>query len=211
MKQTEIVKTREALIKLLTAPDKEVLSTLFVNDELLYVNWQNFQDAVEASPNTNVVIAASTTAQARLKLYSYLEKLERRVLYFDTDSCIFVCNESNDCASYIGSLLGDMTNELEPNVYIDTFLSGGPKFYAYRAIDSMTGITSECCKVKGISLNYDNSLKINFDSIKTLIESYFSNVEYSDSMKIKFRAIRRMPAHVVVVREVVTKNLKHAV
>ena len=41
LKQTEIVKTRKALIKLLTSPDIEVLSTLFVNDELLYVNWQN--------------------------------------------------------------------------------------------------------------------------------------------------------------------------
>ena len=91
-----------------------------------------------------------------------------------------------------------MTNEQDPNVYIDTFLLGGPKFYAYRAIDSMTGITHECCKVKGISLNYDNSLKINFDSIKNLIESYFSDEKYSDSIKIKFRAVRRMPAHVIV-------------
>ena len=65
----------------------------------------------------------------------------------------------------------------------------------------MTGITHECCKVKGISLNYDNSLKINFDSIKNLIESFFSDEKYSDSIKIKFRAIWRMPAHVVVTRD----------
>ena len=104
-----------------------------------------------------------------MKLYTYLEKLDLRVLYFDTDSCIFACNESDDYTPHIGSLLGDMTNELDPNVYIDSFLSGGPKFDAYRAIDSMTGITHECCKVRGISLNYDNSLKINFDSIKNLI------------------------------------------
>ena len=94
-----------------------------------------------------------------------------------------------------------MTNELDPNVYIDTFLSRGPKFYAYRVIDSMTGITYECCKVKVISLNYDNSWKINFDSIKNLIESYFSDEKDSGSIKINFRAIKRMPAHVVVTRD----------
>ena len=130
LKQTEIVKTRGALIKLLTAPDKEELSTLFVNDELLYVDWQNIQDAVEASPNTNVVIATYTRAHARLKLYTYLEKLDRRVLYFDTNSRIFACKESDDYTPHMGSLLSDVTNELDPNVNIDTFLSGGPKFYA---------------------------------------------------------------------------------
>ena len=39
---------------------------------------------------TNVAIAVYTTAQARLKLYSYLEKLGDRVLYYDTDSCIYL-------------------------------------------------------------------------------------------------------------------------
>ena len=34
--------------------------------------------------NGNVVIAAFTTAQARLELYSYLEKLGDRVIYMDT-------------------------------------------------------------------------------------------------------------------------------
>ena len=119
LKQTEIVKTREALLRFLVAPDKEVLSVLPVNDELLYVNWhvnwQHIAEAVEQAPNTNVVIAAYTTAQARLKLYSYLEKFDRRVLYYDTDSCVFVCNErakNEEYRPHIGSLLGDMTDEL---------------------------------------------------------------------------------------------------
>ena len=61
LKQTEIVKTREVLLKLLVAPEKEVFSVLPVNDELLYVNWQNIADAVAQASNTNVVIAAYTT------------------------------------------------------------------------------------------------------------------------------------------------------
>ena len=42
---------------------------------------QEFEDVL---PNTNVVIAAFTTAQARLKLYSYMKLLGTRVLYTDT-------------------------------------------------------------------------------------------------------------------------------
>ena len=44
---------------------------------------------ISRSHKTNVVIAAFTTAHARLKLYSVLESLQTRVLYFDTDSVTF--------------------------------------------------------------------------------------------------------------------------
>ena len=37
---------------------------------------------------SNVIVAAFVTAQARLKLYGILEKLNEPVLYFDTDSII---------------------------------------------------------------------------------------------------------------------------
>ena len=86
-----------------------------------------------------------------------------------------------------------MTDELGQNIYIETFLVGGPKFYAYRLIDS-TGEKFEYCKIKGIRLNYSNTL--NFDSINRLIESFF--VDDPSSIKINFRVIRRMPDHDVV-------------
>ena len=38
---------------------------------------------------TNIFIAIFTTAHARLKLYSALERLQERVLYYDTDSVIY--------------------------------------------------------------------------------------------------------------------------
>ena len=42
------------------------------------------EDCEETLTNGNVVIAAFTTAGARLKLYSYMEKLGDRVIYTDT-------------------------------------------------------------------------------------------------------------------------------
>ncbi|OXU19226.1 hypothetical protein TSAR_011347 [Trichomalopsis sarcophagae] len=46
--------------------------------------------------------------------------------------------------------------------------------------------TIECCKVKGIRLNYNNSLKINFESIKSLIDDKFGeNADKSDNDTVK--------------------------
>ena len=41
------------------------------------------------STRTNVVIAAYATAQARLQLCEYLDQLQHRAMYVDTDSVIF--------------------------------------------------------------------------------------------------------------------------
>ena len=44
------------------------------------MDWVHKEDFLDTSGITNVVIAAYTTAQARLKLYQYLERLDRRAL-----------------------------------------------------------------------------------------------------------------------------------
>ncbi len=55
-----------------------------ISDKMVTVDYCKRVEYVEALPNTNPVIASFVTAQARLKLYSYLEHLEERVLYYDT-------------------------------------------------------------------------------------------------------------------------------
>jgi hypothetical protein len=47
---------------------------------------KNLDEASEPLRNVNVVLAAYTTAQARLKLYEHLEALGGQVLCYDTDS-----------------------------------------------------------------------------------------------------------------------------
>jgi len=105
---------------------------------------------------TNVVIAAYTAALARLKLYSYLESLDRRVLYYDIDSCIYVSTgEPNEYESHTGNFLSDMTSKLENyrrDSYIESFVSRGLKFYAY--VIRTEERAFEICKVKSITLNY---------------------------------------------------------
>ena len=100
-------------------------------------------------------VSVFTTAYARLKLYELLEKLGDRVIYCDTDSCIFVPRKGedpNDLAP-LGQYLGDLTNELQPKdqyTYnlengITFFCSAGPKHYGYRLADG-----TEKYKVKGL-------------------------------------------------------------
>ena len=198
-----MVKTREGLLKLLTTPEKEVFDVLPVSEDLLYVNWRYKEDVVESALNTNVVLAAYTTEQASLQIYSCIEKLSAsRVLYLDTDSCIFKCNEKDptEYRSRLGKLLGDMTDELKnygKGAHIADFLSGDLKLYAFCALVPSCGKTVECCKVKGISLNTANSRKINFDSIECLIAEYFDNEE-SAPIVLKYNAIRRTRTHEVV-------------
>lgn len=55
-----------------------------VNENLVAVTYVQEEDFVDVLTNTNPVIAAYTTAQARLKLYSYITQLNERCLYFDT-------------------------------------------------------------------------------------------------------------------------------
>ena len=92
------------------------------------------------SNQTNVVIAAFVTSQARFKLYSELKILGKRVLYFDTDSIIYKKSTVYNYEPSIGDFLGEFTNEIDPNEgkEIVEFVSAGPKTYSYK-LD--TGIT----------------------------------------------------------------------
>ncbi|XP_049826242.1 uncharacterized protein LOC126266383 [Aethina tumida] len=131
--QTTIVNDPQECFDLLAHPSKNVNSITPVNEQTVVINWEYADEAVESLPTMNVVIAAFVTAQARLKLYEYLEMLDTRVLYYDTDSVIYVSNNHFPDPP-TGKFIGDMTDELEVygiGSYITEFVSGGPKNYAY--------------------------------------------------------------------------------
>lgn len=128
------------------------------------------EEAVTPSARASVVIAAFVTSIARMKLYSYLRLLKERVLYFDTDSIIFV-EGPTDISPPTGDFLGDLTDEITdeygPDAFIDIFVSGGPKNYAYRV--NINGVYKTVCKVKGINLHYRNAGMVNFETLKRLV------------------------------------------
>ena len=62
----------------------------FINDDMVQMTY-NFKDQfVNNSKNANIYIACFTTSHARLMLYDKLDYLQEKVLYFDTDSIIYI-------------------------------------------------------------------------------------------------------------------------
>ena len=143
----------------------EVKDILFPSDHIAICYYKEKVEMHWVSNQTNVVLAAFVTAQARLKLYSELIKFGRNVVYFDTDSIIYI---KGGYEPTCGDYLGMFTNEIDPNegTEIIEFASAGPKNYSYK-LD--TGITHT--KVKGFSLNYASSKFIDFEKIKSIVSS----------------------------------------
>ena len=173
MEKTSYFKDPKEFYNLLTEDDKVVKHVTFVNEEMIRINWVQHEDLVDVLPNTNVILAAYTTAQARLKLYSYLEKLGQDVLYFDTDSVIYKTLPERDPVP-VGNFLGDMTDELESDYgtdsYITRFVSGGPKNYAFEVYSPNTGSVHTTMKVRGIHLNYAVSRLVNFELLLSMVK-----------------------------------------
>ncbi|XP_041485956.1 uncharacterized protein LOC121432163 [Lytechinus variegatus] len=162
---TEILLDPARLYEILTSDDTEVTEVHFINDDVAEVRSVKKDDFEVMNPKSSVIIAAFTTAQARLKLFDVLDRLGERVLYYDTDSIIYIerAHVPDEWCPPLGDYLGDLTDELDGK-YIRSFISGGPKNYAYKL---NTGETT--CKVKGITLNYRNSQVINFDTMKQMV------------------------------------------
>ena len=94
------------------------------------------------------------------QLYEYLSKVGQSVLYCDKDSVVYVQKVGNPSKLTTGNNLVDLTDELEEfgsGSFIDQFVSGGPKNYAFLIICPLTGKRKTKCKIKGISLNYKHS------------------------------------------------------
>jgi hypothetical protein len=149
-------------VKMMTDDSITVSDLLYVNDDHIALTWKHKDNFVESLPNTNVILAAFTTAHARLKLYTLLEPLQDRVLYFDTDSVVYLHVEGL-WNPPIGDYLGELKDETK-GVPIESFVSGGAKNYAYVLADG-----SSVCKIRGFTLNHRNSLSLNFHTMKELV------------------------------------------
>ena len=189
--KTKIVNQPAELFAMLTNAAVQLNGIVPINEDVVVVNYELMEEACDSLKTVNVSIAAYTTAQARLKLYGYLEKLQRRVLYYDTDSIIYTV-KPGEYDLPTGTAIGELTDELEsygPGSYITKFASGGPKNYGYEVNGGATTV-----KVKGITLNYETSQLINFNKIADMI------LQPGDPLPISTSNIRRTANHQLVTR-----------
>ena len=111
MTKTDRVTEPKEFYHYLGSNEYEVKNGQLVNDETFEIQYVENEGFVDENDKVNVVIAAFTTAYARLKLYDLLDLLQERVLYYDTDSVIYV-HEPGKPDPPLGDYLGDLTDEL---------------------------------------------------------------------------------------------------
>ena len=162
---TIAVSTPAALFDVVSNPLWEIRTTRICNDEKLEIVYKDISANQIDNSKRNIFIAAFTTCWAHLKLYKYLEKLQKQVMYFDTDSVIYHWQPGQPEIA-LGDFLGDMTNEFDdppkhPDDYGIEFVTAGPKNYGYRTADGVVK-----CKVRGLTLNFRGSQVLNFETMK---------------------------------------------
>ena len=146
----------------LTSDEIIVTDATLVSDDILEIRYEYSENFVEVNPNTNVIVAAFTTAHARLQLYDELDMLKERVLYYDTDSIVYL-TQPDQPEPRLGNYIGDLTDELGGD-HITVFASGGPKNYGYITNGDKTDI-----KVRGITLDCTARQKVNFESLRAMV------------------------------------------
>ncbi|XP_035213261.1 uncharacterized protein LOC118187164 [Stegodyphus dumicola] len=79
--QLTYVHTVPEFNKMLADPTKTIKDVFLPTPEVAAISWESAKEFVPQDASTNIFLAAFTTAWARLKLYSEMEKLGRDVLY----------------------------------------------------------------------------------------------------------------------------------
>lgn len=140
-----------------------------LSQDIALVQWRRNTKWVLPPGNVNVFLAAFTTAYGRLELYALMEQLQRRVLYHDTDSVVYV-SKQGDWSPPLSNYLGGLTSELKDGDHITEWSSCGPKSYAFRTKDNHVVL-----KAKGVTQNYENAPRVNLESITRLVEGFIND------------------------------------
>jgi hypothetical protein len=161
--QTTYINNERELFKLLGDVNISEIDLNIINNEVIQANYSMKKETMQDPLNTNIMIALTTTAHARLELYNLLDFLGDRVLYYDTDSVIYKHSDDPTQNPKLGDNLGDLTDELDGK-FITTHVSGGPKNYGNIQSDNSSNM-----KLKGFSLHHENSNCLNITNTYTVI------------------------------------------
>lgn len=161
MKTTEYIDNPNDLYRILLNSKLDNIYLTEINEKVLEVRYETKDEWLEDPTKTNVIVAAFTTSYVRLRLYKAMDQLEQQVVYHDTDSIIYIDDGINNIKN--GCMLGEWTDELSGDNIVE-FISTGPKSYAYKTSKGKT-----VCKIKGFTLNYENSQKLNMDEMRRVL------------------------------------------
>ena len=176
MTQSKYVTEVSEFYEILLDDKLDNINFQFINDDMVQMNYNLKDQFVDNSNNTNIFIACFTTSHARLMLYDKLDYLDEKVLYFDTDSIIYIDDGKKTIKT--GDMLGDMTDELSGKA-ITNFVSTGPKSYSFRYGDNC-----EKSAIKGFTLNHENSTILNHESMRKIVKKQIRELTIINANKI---------------------------
>jgi hypothetical protein len=177
---------------------KNITNIHLVNDEVIAFETETDDMFLPENAFQNEAIAVFTTSFARLKLYDIISKADRNCLYADTDSILQRKKNFEVDILPTGPFLGQLTNELPTGRVITEFVSSGPKCYSYRLDNNDTEM-----KLKGITLNFVNSQRINIDLMKDIILDKMIEITFP-----KFKQISRDKCRGIIFNRTVSKCYK---
>jgi len=144
-------------------------------------------EEVSTPSYVNVVLAAFTTANARLKLLESLELAGDSACYCDTDSIFHIVTGGCDRLD-TGEQMGDLVSEISAygdGSYISEFCAGGAKNYSFRVrVGGDPNITETVIKVRGLTCDKNNVCEITHENLQKLVVEGGSTVVTS-GMRIK--------------------------
>ena len=162
LKQNKYVTSVSEFYKILLDDKITDMNMNFINDDMVQISYTFKDEFVDNSYNTNIYVACFTTSSARLMLYEKLDHLNDQVLYFDTDSIIYI-DSPNGNKIKTGDMLGELT-AINGKVINNVFVSGGPKNYSFRYGDN-----EQKCVVKGFRLNHENAQILNHENMIRMV------------------------------------------
>lgn len=196
--QTKFVTNFQQLRRLSDDRSLEITGMRVVTENVVQVAYRKAtEELVPTSLDTNIFIAVCTTAWARIRLYRDLDHVGERAVYCDTDSLIYAKSADPERNVKTGLFLGEMSNELDDDDYIEDYVSGGPKNYGYRTKKGKVTV-----KVKGFSLNSVNAPALSFRNIKEIVlnsvrfgsdENYRADSDEEDDVDVLASLDRRPP------------------
>ena len=171
--KTQLIYDYGQLMNFVTDPAKVVQSLVPLGEDCLQLAWKPIEDSDESLPTSSLIHAAFTTCFGRLQLYKYLDIVNFRGLYHDTDSVAYLSRPGEPDLP-LGTHLGDLTDQVAedygPGSFITEFVAGGPKNYAYKvAVGGDTRVIKVCIKVRGITINKSCDDLVTFDHLKAMV------------------------------------------
>jgi hypothetical protein len=171
--KTEFINDYAGLMNIMVDPTKKISGLMPLGENCLQVTWKPVEDTEESLPTSSLLHAAFTTCHGRLQLYKYLDIVQERALYHDTDSVAFLSRPGEPDLP-LGTHLGDLTDQVAedygPGSFILEMAAGGPKNYGYIvAVGGDPNNLRGMIKVRGITINMSCKDMVTYPNLKALV------------------------------------------